>query len=123
VFEAGSPDDESEEDVRESMRANMGRTYEGGQVAELVTSKNRNEGGEVAFGTTAEQYLNQYENTMLRQIVLVFNREQYVTILSRLAVLRRYKKVETNAQAVVALLDHFFSEHPDLEKEAEDYEF
>jgi hypothetical protein len=108
--------EEEEEDVRQSMTLPQGRT------ADIVNSKNINQKGDgVAFGRDPKQWLQQYETTMLRQIVLIYKSDEYTRVLTQFMAIRRQNNLETNADVVGELLSFYLKSHPELEEEAKQY--
>jgi ParB-like chromosome segregation protein Spo0J len=90
-----------DEDIRESMKVDQERTYE----------KEALDGSDRKFGTTPEQYLERYEATDIRQIVLIYDKAEFIRIMRIFDKIRKQENLETNTDVVTILLEQYAEEH------------
>ncbi len=98
----------TQDDLRREMTISQGRVAEIPTTGRTVTVDA--EGLAPPVGRTPDQYLQLYENTMLRQIVLIYQKEKYANMLDRFSIIRKNHKLDTNAQVVEYLLDRYYAE-------------
>lgn len=90
-----------DEDIRESMKVNQERAYE----------KETLDGSDRKFGTTPEQYLERYEATDIRQIVLIYDKNEYIRIMRIFDKIRKQENLETNTDVATMLLEQYAEEN------------
>lgn len=92
------------EDMRESMR---------------VSQEQRNErminGSDEDIGVSPEEAYERYQNTDIRQVMLIYDQSEYVRIMKIFAEARKREKLETNTDVVTLLLNQYAQDH-DLEE-------
>jgi len=93
-------------DMRDSMKVTQGRSYEADTQPEQIL-----DGDGRKTGTTPEEYFDQYQNTALRQITLIYDQSEYARIMRIFAIIRKGEKLETNTDAVNLLLNQYVQEH------------
>lgn len=87
------------DDIRDTLRIDQER-YE-----EVIDGSDRE------FGKTPEEYLERYNTTDVRQIVLIYDSQEYARVMAILADLRKREKVETNTEAVTILFEEYVSRY------------
>ncbi len=88
-------------DLRESMKVNQGRAYEGETL----------DGADSKLGKSPEEALERYESTDIRQIMLIYDKEEYIRTMRIFEGIRKREQLETNTDVVTMLLEQYAEEH------------